>query len=105
MSLGVAGEQRQTPVKQYTGQIKSVKIDKCGLQPGTCEGSITLGLSGGKEVTLTILPGTWIQRGDHLALIDELGVGNYVTARATPFRKGAKAGTRGVEHRGAGHYT
>jgi hypothetical protein len=82
VSLGVAGEQRQTPVKQYEGQVRSIKIDKCGLQPGTCEGSIVLALKGGGEVALVIKPGTWIQRGDQLVLIDELGVGNYLKARA-----------------------
>jgi hypothetical protein len=82
--VGIAGEQRQAPIYQYTGQIQSIKIDRCGLQPGTCEGSVILKLSGGQEVTLAILPGTWIQRGDHLVLIDELGVGNYIAAQATP---------------------
>ena len=82
VSLALAGEQRQTPVKQYEGQVKSIKIDKCGLQPGTCEGSIVLAQKGGGEVALVIKPGTWIQRGDHLVLIDELGVGNYLKARA-----------------------
>lgn len=43
-----------------------------------------LKLSGGQPVTLAIPARTWIQRGDHLVLIDELGVGNYITARATP---------------------
>jgi hypothetical protein len=81
-SLGVAGEQRQTPVKTYEGQVRSIKIDKCGLQPGTCEGSIVLAQKGGGEVALVIGPGTWIQRGDQLVLIDELGVGNYLKARA-----------------------
>jgi hypothetical protein len=87
---GIPGEQRQAPVHQYTGQIQSIKIDKCGLQPGTCEGSVVLKLPGGQEVALAILPGTWIQRGDHLVLIDELGVGNYVTARATPMPEEAR---------------
>jgi hypothetical protein len=45
--LGIAGEQRQAPIHQYTGQIQSIKIDRCGLQPGTCEGSIVLKLQGG----------------------------------------------------------
>jgi hypothetical protein len=95
-SLGVAGEQRQTPVKAYEGQIRSIKIDKCGLQPGTCEGSIVLADKGGSEVTLAILPGTWIKRGDHLVLIDELGIGNYVKAQATPLPAGAsRPGTVG----------
>ena len=84
VSRGAAGEQRQAPIHQYTGQIQSIKIDRCGLQPGTCEGSLILKLPGGQEVTLGILPGTWIQRGDHLVLINELGIGNYITAQATP---------------------
>jgi hypothetical protein len=96
MSLGITGEQRQTPIHQYTGQIQSIKIDRCGLQPGTCEGSIVLKLSGGQEVSLAILPGTWIQRGDHLVLIDELGVGNYIKAQAMALPEEArKPGTVG----------
>jgi hypothetical protein len=82
VSLGVAGEQRQTPVKEYEGQVKSIKIDKCGLQPGTCEGSIVLAQRRGGDVALVIRPGTWIQRGDQLVLIDELAVGNYLKAQA-----------------------
>jgi hypothetical protein len=82
VSVGVAGEQRQTPVKEYEGQIKSIKIDKCGLQPGSCEGSVVLAPKGASEVTLAIKAGTWLQRGGQLVLIDELGVGNYVKARA-----------------------
>jgi hypothetical protein len=84
VSRGSSGESRQTPVKLYRGQIKSVKIDRCGMQPGTCEGSIVLAQGGGPEVTLAILPGTWLKRGDQLVLIDELGVGNYVAVQATP---------------------
>jgi hypothetical protein len=84
VSLGMAGEQRQAPIHQYTGQVQAIKIDRCGLQPGTCEGSIVLKLQGGQEVALAILPGTWIKRGDQLVLIDELGVGNYIRAQATP---------------------
>src|SRR5919108_5483247 len=90
VSRGIAGAQRQAPIHQYTGQIQSMKIDRCGLQPGTCEGSVILKLSGGQEVTLGILPGTWIQRGDHLVLIDGLGVGNYITAQATPMPEEAR---------------
>ncbi len=84
VSLGMAGEQRQAPIHQYTGQVQAIKIDRCGLQPGTCEGSIVLKLQGGQEVALAILPGTWIKRGDQLVLIDELGVGNYIRAQAAP---------------------
>jgi hypothetical protein len=83
-TLGNAGEPQRTPVHLYTGQVRSINIDRCGLQPGTCEGSIILKLEGGQEVALSILPGTWIKRGDQLVLIDELGVGNYIRAQAAP---------------------
>jgi hypothetical protein len=93
---GRAGEQRPVPLKQYTGQIQAVKIDRCGMQPGTCEGSVVLKLSGGQTITLAILPGTWLQRGERLVLIDELRVGNYVTAQATPLPEQAvREGTVG----------
>jgi hypothetical protein len=95
LSLGVAGEQKGTPSKQYEGQIKSIKIDKCGLTPGSCEGSIIIAQKTGGDVTLAILPGTWIKRGDHLVLIDELGVGNYVKAQATPIAAGLREGAVG----------
>ena len=80
---GGAGEPRLAPVRQYAGHIQSIKIDHCGLQPGTCEGSIVLKLPGGQEVTLAILPGTWLKREAQLVLIEELRVGDYVTAHAT----------------------
>jgi hypothetical protein len=96
LSLGVAGEQQEPTVKAYEGQIKSIKIDKCGLAPGSCEGSIVIAQKGGTDVTLAILPGTWIKRGDHLVLIDELGVGNYVKAQAVPLPAAvAREGTVG----------
>jgi hypothetical protein len=67
----------------YEGQIKSIKIDKCGLQPGTCEGSVILAQAANKgEVTLAIRPGTWLKRGENLVTIDELGVGNHVKVEA-----------------------
>ena len=83
LSLGLTGEPKTAPIKEYEGQVKSVKIDKCGLQPGSCEGSIVLAQRERGEVTLAIKPGTWIQRGEKYVTIDELGVGNYVKARAT----------------------
>jgi hypothetical protein len=79
----VAGGAYSAKVQPYEGQIKSIKIDKCGLQPGTCEGSVILARAGGAgEVTLAIKPGTWLKRGDQFVTIDELGVGNYVKAEA-----------------------
>ena len=82
--LAMAGQPIHTKTMLFEGQIKSVKIDKCGLQPGTCEGSIIVApQGGGSEVALAIKPGTWIKRGDNLVTIDELGVGNYIKVEAT----------------------
>jgi hypothetical protein len=79
----VAGGASSAKVQPYEGQIKSIKIDKCGLQPGSCEGSIILAKAGGAgEVTLAVKPGTWLKRGDQFVTIDELGVGNYVKVEA-----------------------
>jgi hypothetical protein len=83
VSLAMAGAASKATVQPYEGQIKSIKVDKCGLQPGSCEGSVILAQAGGKgEVTLAIKPGTWLKRGDQLVTIDELGTGNYVKVEA-----------------------
>jgi hypothetical protein len=79
----VAGGAYSAKVQPYEGQIKSIRIDKCGLQPGTCEGAIILARAGGSgEVNLSVKPGTWLKRGDQFVTIDELGVGNYVKVEA-----------------------
>ncbi|MDQ3831134.1 MAG: hypothetical protein M3361_17925 [Candidatus Tectomicrobia bacterium] len=83
VSLALAGAPSTAPVQPYEGQIKSVKIDTCGLQPGTCEGLVILDRAGrAGEVTLAIGPGTWLKRGEQFVTIDELGVGNYVKVEA-----------------------
>jgi hypothetical protein len=83
VSAVLAGAATSAKVQQYEGQIRSIKIDKCGLQPGTCEGSVILARAGNAgEVTLAIKPGTWLKRGDQFVTIDELGVGNYVKVEA-----------------------
>jgi hypothetical protein len=79
----MAGGASSAKVEPYEGQIRSIKIDKCGLQPGSCEGSVILAKAGGAgEVTLAIKPGTWLKRGNQFVTIDELGVGNYVKVEA-----------------------
>ena len=79
----MAGAASKATVQPYEGQIKSIKVDKCGLQPGSCEGSVILAQDGGGgEVTLAIKPGTWLKRGDQLVTIDELGIGNHVKVEA-----------------------
>jgi hypothetical protein len=83
VSLAMAGAASKAAVQRYDGQIKSVKVDKCGLQPGSCEGSVILAKAGsGEEVTLAIKPGTWLKRGTQFVTIDELGVGNRVEVEA-----------------------
>ena len=83
VSLARAGAPSTAPVQTYEGQIRSVKIDKCGRQPGSCEGTVILdrGAEAG-NVVLAIKPGTWLKRGDQFVTIDELGVGNFVKAEA-----------------------
>lgn len=82
VSQALAGAASKATPKPFAGQIKSIKIDRCGMQPGTCEGSLILAQAGGEEVELAIKSGTWIKRGDQLVTIDELGVGNYVKTEA-----------------------
>jgi hypothetical protein len=81
---GVASAAPQSPVQSFTGQVREIKIDQCGLEPGTCEGSLVLAQARGQEVDLAIPAGTAIQRGDQRVHLEELGVGNYVMVQAAP---------------------
>jgi hypothetical protein len=81
---GVASAAPQGPVQSYTGQVREVKIDQCGLEPGSCEGSLVLAQARGQEVDLAIPAGTTIQRGGQGVHLEELGVGNYVMVQAAP---------------------
>jgi hypothetical protein len=81
---GIAGAAAQAPVRPYTGQVKEIKIDQCGLEPGTCTGSLVLAQAGGQEVALATPAGTAIQRGEQRVHLEELGVGNYVMVHARP---------------------
>jgi hypothetical protein len=79
VAWGGAGEQRWT---QYWGQVQSIRVDKCGQRPGLCEGTIILTLRHGSEVSLSIRPGMWIKRGDHLVLLEELRAGDEIHVQA-----------------------
>jgi hypothetical protein len=81
---GVAGAAPQARAQSFTGQVREVKIDDCGLEPGTCEGSLVLAQARGQEVDLAIPVGTMIQRGNEHVHLEELGVGNYVMVQAVP---------------------
>ena len=81
---GVASAASQASAHAYAGQIREIKIDQCGLELGTCAGSMVLAQAGGQEVDLAIPAGTPIQRGNQRVHLEELGIGNYVMVRATP---------------------
>ena len=81
---GMASAASQTPSQSYAGQVREIKIDQCGLEPGTCAGSLVLAQARGQAVDLAIPAGTTIQRGSHRVHLEEVGVGNYVMVQATP---------------------
>jgi hypothetical protein len=81
---GMAGATVQAPMRPYTGQVREIKIHQCGLEPGTCEGSLVLAQPEGRQVALAILSGTAIRRGDQLVRLEEVSIGNYVTVQAAP---------------------
>jgi hypothetical protein len=56
-SVGLAGDGPKLPLKRYEGQIKAIKIERCGIEPGQCIGSIILAQKGGGEVTLEFAQG------------------------------------------------
>jgi hypothetical protein len=88
--LSLAGQGYTTSV--YEGQIKSIKIDKCGMQPGLCEGSIILGGKGGSDTPVDVRIGTWIKRGNNFLTIEDLKVGDQVKAQT--FRLPGEANPR-----------
>jgi hypothetical protein len=81
---GVLSAAPQNDAQSFTGQVREIKIDECGLEPGTCMGSLVLAQASGEEVDLNIPEGTLIQRGNQRVHLEELGVGNYVMVEAVP---------------------
>ena len=81
---GVASAASQAQAQLYAGQVREIKIDQCGLDPGTCAGALVLAQARGYQVDLAIPAGTRIQRGNQLVHFEELGVGNYVMVQAVP---------------------
>jgi hypothetical protein len=80
---GMAAAQ-PAPSQTYRGQVREITIDQCGLEPGTCEGSLVLAQARRQEVTLSIPVGTTLQRGEERVHLEQLGVGNYVMVQAAP---------------------
>ena len=84
VAWGAAAASPQASIQPYTGQVQSIKIDHCDLQPGTCEGTMVLAQAGRQPVALATPSGTAIQRGDERVHLEELGIGNYVMVQAAP---------------------
>jgi hypothetical protein len=82
VTQGAAGEQGWSHLQQYWGQVQSIKVDKCGQRPGLCEGKIVLTPGHGSKVILSIRPGMWIKRGDHLVPLEELRAGDEIHVQA-----------------------
>jgi hypothetical protein len=83
---GVASAASQAQAQVYAGQVREIKIDHCGLEPGMCAGSLVLAQARGQQIDLAIPAGTTIQRGDERVHLEQLGVGNYVRVQAAPRR-------------------
>ena len=82
MAQGAAVEQEWSRLQQYWGQVQAIRVDKCGQRPGLCEGTIVLTLRHGGRVILSMRPGMWIKRGDHLVILEELRAGDEVHVQA-----------------------
>jgi hypothetical protein len=76
----------------YEGQIRSVNIVKCGLQPGLCEGSIILAGQVNEATAVEVRVGTWIKRGVNFLTIEDLRIGDRV--RTQTFRLPGEANPR-----------
>ena len=82
-SCATAGSGASPQVRRYAGHITSITIEKCGLKPGTCEGSIILApTDGGPDITLAIKPRTRLARGEQDVIIEDLSVGDEVKVEA-----------------------
>jgi hypothetical protein len=81
---GMASAASPAQAQSYAGQVREINIDQCGLEPGTCAGSLVLAQARGHQVELAIPAGTTLQRGDQRVHLEELGVGNYVMVQAAP---------------------
>jgi hypothetical protein len=81
---GMAAAAQPAPAQTYRGQVREIKIDQCGLEPGTCAGSLVLAQARGQEVALTIPAGATMQRGDERVHLEQLGIGNYIMVQAVP---------------------
>ena len=78
LSVTLAGDGPTLQGRWHEGRITSITVDRCGVEPGQCIGSIVLAEQSIGEVELGIRPGTWIKHGERFISIEDLRVGNYV---------------------------
>ncbi|MGH8058691.1 MAG: hypothetical protein ACREOH_15875 [Candidatus Entotheonellia bacterium] len=73
---GTAGFAQQ----KVEGMVVALKIEKCGMKPGTCEGTVEVG-EPGKARAFRIEPGTTtIKKGGQAVVLQELKLGDKVAA-------------------------
>ena len=49
---GMAAAAQPASAQMYRGQVREITIDQCGLEPGTCAGSLVLAQARGQAVDL-----------------------------------------------------
>ena len=81
-SPALAGEPLEPVRMLFQGHIKAMKVDICGLTPGSCQRSLVLAKSDGGEMAFAIRPETRIKPTEQLVTIDTLRVGDFVTVQA-----------------------
>lgn len=59
----------------FEGRVQAIMIDLCGVQRGHCEGAMLLANKEGSLVSLGIMPGIRIGRGQQPVTVDEVEVG------------------------------
>jgi hypothetical protein len=81
-SLALAGELLETVTMLFQGHIRAMKVDTCGLKPGSCQRSLVLAMSDGGEVAFAIRPEIRIKPTEQLVTVDTLRVGDFVKVQA-----------------------
>jgi len=88
--------------QKVEGMVVALKIEKCGMQPGSCEGTIDIG-EPGKARTLAVAPGTTtINKEGHVVVLQEVKLGDRAVAEVV--RKDGQDIAKVIDvHKGRGH--
>ncbi len=66
---------------EFHGMVLEVKVDKCGMKPGACKGSVVIGYCEAGVIRVAVEPGsTTITRAGLEVELDELKYGDKVNA-------------------------